>query len=241
MSVVAKRIGINSPRAFNLFNVFYLGAEFDASPIYSTFQMTISISGTYSDGTYDYDYDYTGTKTWDREEIRGDGGGNNVVSVDINGILEIPIAAYTSPRAVSDDKFTMALFPALDMNPSPYPLFDPAKPIGRFVLGNGALIEASAIIGTRTNIATTVVEDITANISSGVPTFSIYFTTPTDPRFLVDGFECTAGADVGDFNATISEDATGWAASKWRDFRGTYTATNTDANGITTDIELALG
>lgn len=243
MSVVAKRIGINSPREFNIFNIFYLAsgiANVDASPIYSSFKMTVDISGTYSDATYDYAYSYSNNKTWTREEIRASSIVGNFTSVDINGISELPTGSYGNNRAVTDDYFTMGLFPAMDMTPNPYPMFVPKYPAAAFELGNNSRIETGAVIGTQTLIlAPFTVTNITADISSGVPAFSYYSGTPTDPRFFVDGFECGAGG--GGFNATISEDTTAWTAAKWRDFRGTYTATDTDANGITTDIELVLG
>ena len=240
MSVVAKRVGIDSPRQFHGFNIYYLGGNnIDASPIYSSFKMTVSIAGSYSSATHDFAYSYTNSKTWNREEIRADSIIGPLPFEVINGEQEFPIGSYGTPRSPSTGKFTMGLFPAMDMNPTPFPMFVPAFPAAGFVLENGGRIETGAIIGTKTNIITSVSENIVENISSGVPTFSIYFTSPTDPRFFVDGFECSAGATG--FSAVISEDATAWTAAKWRDFRGTYVASNTDANGITTDIELVLG
>jgi hypothetical protein len=249
MSVPVKRVQINSPRAFcGVFNNFFLGdAAFDASPIYETFQMTVSISGSYSDGANDYAYSYTGSKTWDRQAIRGSGGGTTFDpnGYNINGIIEFfDGGGSVSPLLPDNDFFTSALTPSLLLFDTVLSFdigvfLSPQYPAAFFNQGNGGIIESNAIIGTRTEIATGDVVDIIADVVSG-PALFANAATPVDPRSIYDTFQCSGGATTLP-GAEIVEDASAWTAAKWRDYRGTYTGTYTDGNGITTDIELVLG
>lgn len=245
MSIKVKTVMTESPRAFQVFNEYYLysGALVEHSPIYTEFTAEVNITGSYTDGSIDYAYSYTGNRTWTRIAMVGDSSfgmdkiANNAGPIDINGVFETPEASVGQVVTPGTDEFLMGLRPALDMT-SVSPMFVPQYPAALFHF-NGS-IETSAVIGTRTDngVSPPVITDIVQNVSVGQPTFTFLF-APTDPRHIVDVMNITGGAQFRLF-ATINEDLTAWSLAKWRDFRGAYTATEVDVNGITTTLDVTF-
>ena len=241
MSVVAKRIGMGSPREIAQFSEYYTTSGFiEASPIYTSVQVTVGISGSYTSGGFDYDYSYSKSKSWNRVPIVGDSATliNNLTSTEINGVSETSTGSVAAIAVIADSETYIALAPTVELYDSAEYVFDylfnPKHSAG-LILYNTGIIEDNAIVGTKTNTATMVVTDIIRNISTATPRFLF---TSVDSRNISDVLYCEAGGD--EFTALIQEDTTVWDYAKWRDYRGTYTGTNTDANGITTDIELVL-
>lgn len=242
MSIKVKRVMAPSPRAFQILNEYYLNAYFDASPIYEEVTATVTISGSYTTGFTTYDYSYSNSKTWSRVAITGDGGGSvSITGIDINGITEILDGSVSNINATGSDEFIMWLRPALDITTgSPAPMYAPQYPAA--VFGLGSAIEASAVIGTTTyddGVNPPIVTDIVDNVSCSNPLFT-EAGTPIDPRFIVDLFSANGGAS-GTLQAVIEEDVSLWSLAKWRDFRDTYSASSTDANGIETTLEIVIG
>ena len=241
MSIKVKRIVMSSPRAFQVFNEYFLNGDayIEASPIYTSLEVSVDISGTYTGDFNIYSYSYSGSKTFTRAPIVGDSAAawDPIPAISINGIIEQPTGSVSAVAGVDADEFMMGLHPALDMNPTAYPMYVPAKPAGLF-LPSSRTIETAAVIGTRTNSATLETTDIVENVSTTMPRFTVLGTFPTTPRFLIDGFRLSAGG--GERRATVEESASGWAASKWRDFRGSYSVSETDDDGVTVEVTLVI-
>jgi hypothetical protein len=255
MSIKVKTVMIESPRAFQIFNDYYLsgsGALIEHSPIYTEFTAEVNISGSYTEsytaGTIVYDYSYTGSKTWTRIPIVGDSTAGMIKIGDypglipINGVYETPEASVAQIGDRGSSNFFMGLRAALDKPSGPFedpaPMYVPQYPAAVFSY-NGS-IETSAIIGTRTDntLSPPVVTDIVEDIGAGI---SFNFLNPiTDPRQIVDVMSIQGGS-VPNFVAVINEDLTAWSPAKWRDFRGSYSATETNVNGITTTVDFTLG
>lgn len=250
MSIKVKSVMVESPRAFQIFNDYYLsgsGALVEHSPIYTEITAEVDISGSYTDGNIDYDYSYTGSKTWTRIPIVGDStlGMTKIINypglIPINGVGEAPEASVAQFVPRGSGEFIMGLRAALDKPSGPFedaaPMYVPQYPAAVFSFDD--MIEASAVIGTQTNnnvsppVVTDIIEDIKADIS-------FFFSgTITDPRQIVDVLSIQGGS-FPNFVALLDEDLTVWSAAKWRDFRGTYTATDVNANGITTTVTVTL-
>jgi hypothetical protein len=263
MSIKVKTVMIESPRAFQIFNEYYLSFPgkplIEHSPIYTEFTAEVNISGSYTDsftaGDIDYDYSYTGSKTWTRVPIVGDSTSpsmdkikDSVGGININGVSESPEASIGNIVPASPGEFLMALAPALDKPSGPFedaaPMYAPKYPAAVFSLtgptgGYDGMIESSAVIGTRTDrrssppLITDIVEDI--RVSPGF----FFSDGKTDPRQIVDELSIQGGSHPNTV-ARISEDVTAWSAAKWRDFRGTYEATAVNAQGITTTVTVTL-
>jgi hypothetical protein len=250
MSIKVKTVMIESPRAFQIFNDYYLsgsGAFVEHSPIYTEFSAEVDISGSYTDGNFDYNYSYNGSKTWTRIPMVGNStpGMTKIENwsslIPINGVYETPEASVAQVVPRGSGEFHMRLRAALDKPSGPFedaaPMYVPQYPAAVFNFDN--MIEASAVIGTRTNnsssppVVTDIIEDIRANMSFN------FSGTITDPRQIIDEL-LISGGSFPNFRAQSSEDLTVWSAAKWRDFRGTYTATDVDANGITTTATVTL-
>ena len=250
MSIKVKTVMIESPRAFQIFNDYYLsgsGALVEHSPIYTEITAEVDISGSYTDGNIDYDYSYTGSKTWTRIPIVGDStvGMTKIINypglIPINGVGEAPKASVAQFVPRGSGEFIMGLRAALDKPSGPYedpaPMYAPQYPAAVFSFDG--MIEASAVIGTQTDnsfsppVVTDIIEDIRADIS-------FIFSGPiTDPREIVDELSIQGG-NFPNTVARISEDVTVWSAAKWRDFRGTYTETAVNAQGITTTVTVTF-
>ena len=263
MSIKVKTVMMESPRAFQVFNEYYLSFPgqplIEHSPIYTEFTAEVNISGSYTDsftaGDIDYDYSYTGSKTWTRVPIVGDSTTpsmdkikDSVGVININGVSESPEASVGNIVPANSGEFLMALAPALFTGPdaifSPYPMFAPQYPAAVFSLmgptgGYDGMIESSAVIGTRTDrrssppLITDIVEDI--RVSPGF----FFSDGKTDPRQIFDELSILGGSHPNTV-ARISEDVAAWSAAKWRDFRGTYTGTAVNAQGITTTVTVTL-
>jgi hypothetical protein len=256
MSIKVRSIMAESPRAFQVLNKYVnpirqeAGSSWEpsveASPIYEELTAEVSISGSYTDGNIDYDYSYTGSKTWTRVPMVGDSSlwmnkiYDDVFIIYINGVQEtLEASVGVNIYDIATDGFIMALYPALEMT-SGDRMFAPAYPAA--LIYPGSAIEESVIIGTQTNNAFSppVVTDII-----GTPSVFLsfgYASTPTDPRFIFDLFRISGGIFLPENGgrATIDEDTSVWSPAKWRDFRGTYSATEVDTNGITTTLDVIL-
>jgi len=247
MTVKVKKIMLDSPRQLNTLNEYYFGqvGGLEASPIYETFKVSVDISGSYTSGDYTYNYSYSGSKTWSRLQMFGDGitPPSEIYDAYINGVVESVKSKAGVLAALGVDEFYMGLRPAIDTNSSPNPMLSAQHGSTWIQLDTGT-IEASAVIGTRTDDThedgdpgdATI--DIVSNISTSGMNFSILGAFPTTARVMVNGFTLTAGASG--LSTEVEEDASAWSATKWRDFRGTYTESNTNANGVTVDVELVL-
>lgn len=246
-----------SPRAFQVLNKYVnpirqeAGSTWEpsieASPIYKELTAEVSISGSYTDDDIDYDYSYTGSKTWTRVPMVGDSSPwmnkifDDVFEIYINGVPEtLEASVGVNTYDIATDEFIMALKPALEIAPFDR-MFAPAYPAALIWPGSAA-IEESVIIGTQTNNGPSppVVTDIIGN-PSVFSSFG-YASTPTGPRFIFDLFGISGGVFLlgNDCRATIDEDTSVWSPAKWRDFRGTYSATAVNANGITTTLDVTL-
>jgi hypothetical protein len=254
MSIKVKTVMMESPKAFQIFNQYYLSFPgkplIEHSPIYTEFTAEVNISGSYTDsftaGDIDYDYSYTNSKTWTRVPIVGDSTSSSMDK--INGVYGYPEASVGDIATANPGEFLMALEPAMFTGPDviypPYPMFAPKYPAAVFSLagltgGYDSMIESSAVIGTRTDrrssppLITAIVEDI--RVSAG-----FWFSDgKTDPRQIFDELSIQGGSSPNTV-ARISEDVTAWSAAKWRDFRGTYTETAVNAQGITTTVTVTL-
>jgi len=254
MSIKVKSVMVESPRAFQIFNDYYLagsGALVEHSPIYTEITAEVNISGSYTDsftaGDIDYDYSYTGSKTWTRVPIVGDStvGMTKIINypnlIPINGVGEAPEASVAQFVPRGSGEFIMGLRAALDKPSGPFedaaPMYVPQYPAAVFSFDG--MIETSAVIGTRTDrsfyppVVTDIIEDITVS-----PGF-FFSATITDPRQIVDVLSIQGGS-WPNFVALINEDLTVWSAAKWRDFRGTYTEAAVNAQGITTTVTVTL-
>ena len=251
MSIKVKNVKA-PPRAFQILNDYYLsgsGALIEHSPIYTEFSAEVNISGSYTSGFFDFDYSYTGSKTWTRTPIVGDSTAGmtkieNYNPHPINGVYETLYGSVASLGPPEAGKFVMGLRPAMDKPSGPFddpaPMYVPQYPAAAFFL-DSAIMDSAAVIGTQTNnnFSPPVVTDIISDIVV-FPSF-VFSDTITDPRQIVDVFSIIGGSDFQDYRAFITEDLTLWSAAKWRDFRGNYSATETDANGITTTLDVTLG
>jgi hypothetical protein len=237
MSIKVKSVMVESPMEFQTFYDFYLptsGVLLEHSPIYTEITAEVSISGSLTVANIDYDYSYTGSKTWTRIPIAGDSASSGMITI---GVPYASIAPFVYPEP---GEFIMGLLPALE---TPLPLYVPQYPAAiLFFDAFDTSIETSAVIGTRTNnnVSPPVVTDIVADVGA---TPGFIFTYPTaDFRQIIDVLSIAGGANDPygyAVNAQLDEDLTVWSPAKWRDFRGTYTATET-SNGITTTVDVTF-
>jgi hypothetical protein len=236
MSIKVKSVMVESPMEFQTFYNFYLptsGVLLEHSPIYTEITAEVSISGSFTVANIDYDYSYTGSKTWTRIPIVGDSASSGMITT-------YGPYASVAPFVLPDPgEFIMGLLPALQ---TPLPLYVPQYPAAILFFDAFDTIETSAVIGTRTNnnVSPPVVTDIVADVGA-TPRF--IFTYPTlDFRQIIDVLSIAGGANDPyglAVNAQLDEDLTVWSAAKWRDFRGTYTATEV-SNGITTTVDVTF-
>ena len=230
----------------------------EASPIYEQITAEVSISGSYTSGSTDYNYSYIGSRTWTRIPMVGDSslGMYKIYDpfgpIDFNGVSETLEASVGLNVDPAEDEYLMALAPMLGMFAIPGTMFVFQYPIFRLIqdvnLENRSVIEKDAVIGTETDnsssppVITDIVDDIVLD-DGGYNGFGVTFTNSvlpqTTPRNMYDRMRISGGPS-GLESAIIDEDITLWSPAKWRDFRGTYSATSVDANGITTTLDVTL-
>lgn len=231
MSVEAKNSVADGLGIFDLIAEYFVSSNsllLEASPIYQTLDMEWEISGSYSDGTYNYDYSYTTSAPQrTRESIR-----TSIVSYTaraIGGYGESLSTDFAYAGDPATDKIHIGVIPALydEYGKAFYsPLYQPIQ------FNGGLYEEIGAVVGTRTKISDSTVDDIGADITILTPTF---FASSILGRTLVDTWSFAA---TGIFD---SVDLTTYSDTDWRDLRGTYNFSATDSNGITTNATWVIG
>jgi len=250
MSVKVKNVMVESPMDFNQLYDYYLpatGVLLEHSPIYQQITAEVNISGNYSPiSNLVYDFSYTGSKTWTRIPIVGD---------STLGITSDPTHYYASISYFvlpGSDEFIMGLEPALNTPIGIFgqsPMYCPQYPAARFFYDDIYNMERSVKIGTMTDsrfFSPPVITDLIANVGAGLNFF--FSDEITEPRQIMDLLKIGGGWSLinapflapTDGSASIDEDLTAWSPSKWRDFRGSWSATETNAEGITTAMDVTL-
>lgn len=212
-------------------------AWLEASPIYTSVEITVELSGSYTIGLFDFVYSYSKTKMFTRVPIVGDSATfiEMIPPQSINGVIEEPMGAIAANAAMADDEYYMTLqlmiFNAADLTG----FYDPRRQAAICFPNFGtAIIEESAVIGTKTDTSTSTTTDIVRTISGTLPSFGFTGSPPGSGRFELNEFRMNVdGVD-------ITDDVTVWTAAKWRDFRGTYSGNTTDSNGVTTTVTAVL-
>jgi hypothetical protein len=246
MSVKKKSIVCNSPR--DLLVLASLDTPiWDASPIYETVTVTVTHFGSYSPAGFPdlvIDYDYSGTRTWTRAPVVGDD--TNSLKIDnrtINGLDTTFHGSIGDVATIDDDEFLMFLTRGLISTSDT--LWDYKKPAARIQFGTdleNEYLEENALIGTLTNNGSTppVVTDLICSIF--VQDLFFELLSGSGERYNVDAmvFSMFGVGGGGIPILEISEDVTEWDNETWRDFRGTYSTSRTDANGVTTTLEISI-
>lgn len=246
MSVRVKSVMTDSPRAFQILNEFYFASPiFDAAPFYEEFTATVTINGSYSISLLDFDFTYSGTKTWNRAPITGNNLDNclEIIPTNINGVTESLIGTIGVRSEPTEDVFLMYLRPSLDDTLGSFaPMYAPAYPAAVILAGSN--IEDAAVIGTKTDNATSpaTVTDITGDVSVGDLIFT-FQGTPPGSRAIVNLMTVTGAANSAGFSdlfCVIEEDASAFSDAKWRDFRGTYSESRTNADGVVITLDVTI-
>jgi hypothetical protein len=251
MSIRVKNVMVDSPMDFVRLYDYYLpatGVLLEHSPIYQQITAEVNISGSYSPIlNIDYDFSYSsGVKTWTRIPIVGD----SALGVTTEPTPYYDSISYFVPPGSGE--FIMALDPALTTPIGIFgqsPMYCPQYPAARFIYDDIYNMERSVKIGTMTDsrfFSPPVITDLIANVGAGLNFF--FSDEITEPRQIMDLLKIGGGWSLlnapflapTDGSASIDEDLTTWSLAKWRDFRGSWSATETNAEGITTTMNVTL-
>lgn len=248
MSVVAKRRVMASPKDLSVFQTvagLLQGPYIDASPIYGSYQIEITILGSYTAGDFDYYINYTFTKTWMRVPIISDFVSGAVITIPDDGISffddDLAKAAILSLGVSGSTEMFMGLEPSVVSETEPYLLYSPLHQAAVFVFGGftvGNQLVGGAVIGTVTNNISMEVEDLVSDIDFLPPTF-VYVGTPPTVRYTPNtfksgGFSYSGGPSIAETDVSL------WGSTEWRDFRGVYTNTETDGNGVDATVTITI-
>jgi hypothetical protein len=251
----AKNAMIGGPlalAAFNTRNTTALQPLIEGSPIYTALELTYAINGTSSSGGIDYNYNYTKTTTFSRVTHREAIDGAIIARLQaeqgvfygwgvtgtgyLPGLVSLDVVPTLAPPAAS---FTCHLFAGMiwvlaESPPYAYSelntAFDPRKQMPIFLGPDLSttgifLLEAGAVVGTQTDnnpfppVTTDIIEDV-------------FGYTPIASYSPPMGGLCHISPSGYDMFGTVT-DITGWTEPQWRDWRGTYTATQTPMSGVT--------
>jgi len=201
----------------------------EAPPIYQTLDRIFEISGDYEDATYEYSYSYSVSAPQAvRESMR-----SNVLSVDTNTSLDGVLKADTigTTGSPSTNKIILTLLAHYPANESgdPVPFYHAARQALNFDLATYSV--NNAVVGTRTKKSDSSTSDILETISLPAPFFSKSVDDTAGNRTTYDQITLSNG-DV---------DISAFTDAQWRDLRGVYEVSDTDANGIVRTSTYTIG
>lgn len=250
MSVVAKRRVMASPKDLSVFQTvagLLPGPFIEASPIYDSYEIEITILGSYTAGDSDYAINYTFTKTWTRVPIISDFISGVAITIPDDGISffddDLAKAAILYLGVPGSSEMFVGLEPSVVSETEPYLLYSPLHQAAVFVFGGftvGNELVDDAVIGTVTNNITMEVEDLISDIDFLPPAF-VYVGTPPTVRYTPNTFKSGGFSYSGGGSSVAETDISLWGPAEWHDFRGAYTNTETDGNGVDSTVTITIG
>jgi hypothetical protein len=241
MSIIAKNLVADGPDIFGQIHGNDSGMGFsscEASPIYTTLDASVAVSGNYS-GTGSYsgiDYDYSCTTSiaqQTRADLRSlidsitanqtvfrDSGDTSYY--DLGQITDIPSGQFAA---------TLAVLSGINNQYSPF--VPPAFAQSAFGTADG-LIESIDPAGTRTdtNADPDDETDLACEITVLPPFFIGDFGVDLKMVVRITAVMNHGIAEQYTFTDDFEVDASTWDSADFRDIRGTYGKTSYDANGI---------
>jgi len=244
MPLTPRNIVCDGPDVFS--DVVFIGisplqSHAEASPIYSTIDASVVVSGGYTAG--DIEYDYSGSTSINQvsriaiiDQVTGiEFGGDNFEidrENDINSYIDVGIISV-----IPTGNFAALHWQELGCNGGSPPFAPP-----RFSL---AEIITDTIEGTRTDTSTDPEEETASFVRLTLtPPYFTGTISGGDLELVVElqvevGYTFSGSAYTESF--TDKTDASGWGSPEFRDIRGTYGTTSTDSNGISYTWSITIG
>lgn len=189
----------------------------ECPPYYDGYTLDVSISGSYSDATYNYAYSFS--ESWNVARvamrdyaINADFAGN----YGFAGTFDIAAGDDSALDPETETFMRMNKFLVQRDGAAPVVPFAPPSPLGFTV---------SRTVGTRTNL---VGPPNPTNITASIQFLA--FALVHGSNSLPDALEFYLIAGPG---VIVSEDTTAYTAADWRDVTGIRSGSEVDSNGIT--------
>ena len=242
MSLTPRNIVADSPDVMS--KVLFIGispisSSGEGSPIYLTIDATASVSGSYTDG--DIDYAYSGSDSIpqkNRVEIRPLVSGVDVAGEHYEIVRDNDVSSWVDfgfITGIDTNEFLATQSNDLGCNGG-IPPFAPPE----FLPDNmEAFVE-----GTRTDNSETPALVTTPSIKFVF--YPPYFVGSIQDGDLIMRVSLEISVNDGDADEYIEvfnfdTDASAWVSTDFRDIRGTYGDTNTDANGMEYTWSVTIG
>jgi len=200
----------------------------EASPIYTSIDAQVAVSGSYVDGTKTFDFSHTTSITTLTRVAARDGSTVTIENLEIERDHNVSAYADIAAEPVPGANETIMIGRGLLSGSGLVVPFDPPNL-------SSSLLEEVAEIGTVTDTAPD--PDTTTAIEGLLSVFAPYFTgtiSGGDLKMVVrmDGLIFVSTAAEYPVSFTKEIDASAWGSPDFRDIRGTYSQTDTDSNGI---------